>query len=211
MLYRFVITDLRVCMSSSFSIISSPYMVDRKGMRRTFRRSFFHGIEIYLLSVSMLLANRSSQRCFFPGSISTAASYGSSFYLCSASCACITVRAFFFAGFLRVTPSRLAVHSTLLTSVNYNIVFPVVRYLRSCCPYFIMCYLHGEFDSSVCYIFPSLAMGSFKLTMIPRSDTSSCFRVLLSWQSDIGLLSSTNSGWTICRPLPRGWFNTELG
>lgn len=118
---------------------------------------------------------------------------------------------FFFAGFLRVTPSRLAVHSTLLTSVNYNIVFPVVRHLRSCCPYFIMCYLHGEFDSSVCYIFPSLAMGSFKLTMIPRSDTSSCFRVLLSWQSDIGLLSSTNSGWTICRPLPRGWFNTELG
>lgn len=158
------------------------------------------------------MANRSSQTCFFSRSISTAASYGNSFCLCVLLLVPVLPSALFFAGFLQVTPSRLAVHSTLLlTSVNYNIVFLVVRHLRFCCPYFIMCYLHSEFDSSVCYIFPSLAMGSFKLTLMPRSDTSSCFRILLSWQSDIGLLSSSNSVWTICRPLPRGWFGTELG
>lgn len=156
-------------MSFSFSIISSPYMVDRKDMRRAFCRPFFYGIEIYLLSVSMLWPIGCRKHTSSPEtSPRLPLMVVSSFCWCSASCASVTVSTFF-AGFLRVTPSRLAVHSTLLTSVNYNIVLLVVHHLRFCCPYFIMCYLHGEFDSFVCYIFPSLAMGSFKLTMIPRS------------------------------------------
>lgn len=82
---------------SSSSIISSPYMVDRKGVRRTFRRTFFHGIEIYLLSEPMLWPigclghasfREASRRLplwqFIP--------------LCSASCACITVSTFLFRG-----------------------------------------------------------------------------------------------------------------
>jgi hypothetical protein len=176
MLCRFVITDLRVCMSSSFSIISSPYMVDRKGVRRTFRRTFFFmglGLICYLclcfgqsVVANMLLHRKHLDGCLLWQFIC----------LCVLLLVPVLPSALFSAGFLQVTPPRLAVHFTLLlTSVNYNIVFLIVRHLRFCCPYFIMCYLHSEFDSSVCYIFPSLAMGSFKLTLMPRSDTSSLF------------------------------------
>lgn len=137
-LCRFVITDPRVCMSSSFSIIPSPYMVDRKGVRRTFRRTFFHGIEIHLLSVSMPSFGQLVVSIMLPsGKHLDGCLYGSSFCLCSASCACITVSRFFVSSsFFGLPLSRLAIHSTLRTSLNYNMVFLVVRRLRFCCPYF---------------------------------------------------------------------------
>jgi len=96
MLCRFVITDLRVCMSSSFSIISSPYMVGRKGVRRTFRRTFFFmGLRLicYLclcfgqsVVANMLLLQKHLDGCLLWQFI---------LLVCSASCACITVSTFF--------------------------------------------------------------------------------------------------------------------
>lgn len=71
---------------------------------------------------------------------------------------------------------------------------------------FIMCYLYDEFVSSVCYIFPSLAMGSFKLTMIPRSDIPLHFFALPTWQPVITLaiLPCLTGSWPTCKPLARG-------
>ena len=137
-------------------------------MRRTFRRTFFHGIEIHLLFVSMLWPIGCLGHASFREASRRLPLW--QFLLLVFCFLCLYSRSFF-----GIPLSRLAIHSTLLTSLNHNIVYLVVRHLRFCCLYFYPVLPLRRVVSSVCYIFPSLAMGSFRLTMFPRSDISITF------------------------------------
>jgi hypothetical protein len=154
-------------------------MVDREGLSAEFfRRAVSHGFENYLLSMLY-----SPTRFLSIGASSWEAYLTAAFVQISplrvfCSFACITVCGIFFPRVLS-SDSLLfcfAVYFIQSTYVNGNIGRSSSLIYVSAVYTSIMCYFRGELlcyvHSRSCFIFPSLAVGSFKLTMIPCSDSS---------------------------------------